>query len=166
MATEIEFKRVDLGDDVVFEGEIEDGNRFVFGKYSFQSITYIGEFNKESEMEGFGKLSIETNDVKIIYVGTFKGKGSNGLPLLNGHGTTYYFYSSTAPKELTELSGGVKYEEGKFVDNKLHGQGTLYYNDGSKYEGGFVHRKMHGKGIFTGTDGKTSIREYDNGRSI
>jgi len=162
MAMEIEFKRVDLGDGVVYEGEIENGKRFVFGKYSFQKITYIGEFNEESDMEGIGKLSIETEEVKIVYVGTFKGKGPNGLPLLNGYGATYMFFNGPRPKEIGEL----KYEEGKYVDNQLHGQGIMYYNDGGKYEGEFAYGKMHGKGIRTYADGTTTPREYDNGRSI
>jgi hypothetical protein len=162
MSKEIEFKRADLGDGVVYEGEIENGSRFVFGKYSFQKITYIGEYNEESDMEGIGKLSVETEKAKIIHIGTFKGKGSNGLPLLNGYGSTQIIFNGPTPKDI----GDIKYEEGKYVDNELHGQGTIHYNDGGKYEGGFSHGQMHGKGIRTQADGTTTSREYDNGRSI
>lgn len=163
MANEIEFKRIDLGDGVVYEGEIGNGNRFIFGKYSFQKITYIGEYNQESEMEGIGKLSLENGGAKIIRIGTFKGKQPNGLPFLNGYGVTHFF-NIPQSKEMAELNGGIKCEEGKYVNNQLHGQGTIYYNDGSKYEGGFAHGKMHGKGIRTQVDGTTISREYDNGK--
>jgi len=160
---EIEFKRVDLGDGVVYEGEIENGTRFVYGKYSFQGITYIGEFNEESDMEGIGKLSIEKDGfVAMIKVGTFKGKAPNGLPLLNGYGAVYFFFNGPRPKEI----GEIKYQEGKCVNDEFHGQGTIHYNDGGKYEGGFSHGRMHGKGIRTNADGTTISREYDNGKFI
>jgi len=171
MNKEIEFKRVDLGDGVVYEGEIENGTRFVFGKYSLPNITYIGEFNEESDMEGIGKLTTEYTDglfTSIVNVGTFKGKTPNGFPLLNGYGADYYFLNSNSPdfEKATELNGGIKYQEGKFVDGNLHGQGTIYYNDGGKYEGGVAHGKMHGKGRKTQADGTTVLREYDNGRAL
>jgi len=165
MSDDFEFKRVDLGNGVIYEGEIENGNRFVFGKYSLPNITYIGEFNEESDMEGIGKLSITTKDGKIIRSGIFKGKAPNGLPLLNGSGTTYYFLSNI-PKEMLELNGGIKYEEGLYLNNQLHGQAAIYYNDGSKYEGEFSHGKMHGKGKKINSDGSIITREYDNGRAI
>jgi len=165
MAGEITFKRVDLGDGVVYEGEIEDGKRFVFGKYSFQVVTYIGEFNHESGMEGMGKLTLEKKDGKMIYVGTFKGAAPNGLPLLNGYGARH-FLNIAEPEEFKNLNGGIKYDEGKFVDDELHGQGAIYYNDGSKYEGGFAHGRMHGKGTVTKADGTTFSVEYDNGKQL
>jgi len=166
MAGEITFKRVDLGDGDFFEGEIENGKRFVFGKYSTQGITYIGEFNENSDMEGMGKLILETKNGKMVHVGTFKGTTQNGLPQLNGYGAIHSFLNSAEPEEFKNLNGGIKYEEGKFVDNKLHGQGTIYYNDGGKYEGEFAGGRMHGKGIKTNADGTTASREYNNGRAI
>jgi len=164
MAGEITFKRVDLGDGVVYEGEMENGKRFVFGKYSCPGLTYIGEFNENSDMEGMGKLTIETGGNIVVRVGTFKGVAQNGLPLLNGYGTLYT--NIPEPEEAIKANGGTKYVEGKFVDSKQHGQGTIYYNDGGKYEGGFAHGRMHGKGIRTYADGTIASREYDNGKAI
>ncbi|MCL2186139.1 MAG: hypothetical protein FWB86_09855 [Treponema sp.] len=158
----IEFKRVDLGDGVVYEGEIENGKRFVFGKYSQGTVTYIGEFNEESDMEGIGKLTLDNEELQLVSVGTFKGIGSNGLPILNGYGAIYYFFKGPKPKEV----GDIKFEEGKFVDGQLHGQGIIHYDDGGKYEGGFANGRMHGKGIRTNADGITTSREYDNGKFI
>lgn len=159
---EIEFKRVDLGNGVIYEGEIENGSRFVFGKYSFQQITYIGEYNEESDKEGIGKLTIDMGDKKVVTVGIFKGKAPNGLPMLNGYGATY-FYNFPVTSEDT---GGIKYQEGKYVNDELHGQGTTYYNNGGKYEGGFAHGRFHGKGVRTQADGTTTLREYDNGKVV
>jgi len=165
MPGEITFKRVDLGDGVIYEGEIENGDRFVFGKYSFQGITYIGEFSQDSDMEGMGKLTVETKDGKMVFIGTFKGTTQNGLPQLNGYGAKHYFLNIAFPKKFEGMPG-IKYEEGKFVDGELHGQGILHYEDGGKYEGGFAQGRMHGKGIRTDADGTTTAREYNNGRAL
>jgi len=169
MAGEITFKREELGNGFVYEGEIENGKRFVFGKFSGPGITYIGEFNQNSDMEGMGKLTLETEDGEIVKVGTFKGTSQNGLPLLNGFGVIHYFWNSAKQEEIEKLfgkGGGVKYQEGKFVDDEQHGQGATYHNDGGKYEGEFAHNRMHGKGIITNPDGTTFPIEYNNGKAI
>ena len=52
---------------------------------------------------------------------------------------------------------------GKFKDDKLHGEGTLFYPDGKKYEGEFVNGKRHGKGTFTYSDGSAYIGSFNSG---
>ncbi len=159
MDKKIEFKREDLGDGVIYEGEIENGSRFVFGKYSFQDISYIGEFNEESDMEGMGKLSIQVSDdgKRMIHTGEFKGKGENGLPLLNGYGEVYFIESSGKI---------VKQFEGQFVDGKQHGQGKTYFEDGAIYTGEFEHGILHGKGTLLTSDGKILLVKYENGKAV
>jgi len=163
MAEEITFKREELGDGVVYEGELDNEGRFVYGKYSCPGLTYIGEFNQNSDIEGMGKLTVETENGQIVYVGTFKGAAQNGLPQLNGYGAIHYFLNVALPEEFKGMAG-IKYEEGKFVNSSLHGQGTIHYEDGGKYEGEFDHGRMHGKGIKTDADGTITSREYNNGK--
>jgi len=164
MAEGITFERVDLGEGVVYEGEIENGETFLFGKCSFQGCTYIGEFN-QNRMEGIGKMTLENENGKIVSVGTFKSSPQNGMPQLNGYGNVHFFVNNE-PEEFIKANGGTKSHEGQFVDGELHGQGTIYYKDGGKYEGGFVHGRMHGKGIRTKADGTSVSREYNNGRAL
>jgi hypothetical protein len=154
MADEITFKRVDLGDGVVFEGEILNGTQFVYGKYSAPKVTYIGEFDKNSDMEGMGKLTLVPDGQTIIVkVGTFRGKGANGLPLLNGIGKEYF-------------NGRLRFA-GMYVDGEQHGFGVSYREDGSKqYEGKFAHGRFHGKGVLTKEDGTTVKVEYENGKTV
>jgi len=67
---------------------------------------------------------------------------------------------------ILKNNNGLKYQEGKYVDYELHGQGINYYNNGGKYEGGFAHGRFHGKGIRTQADGTTASREYNNGKVV
>ena len=50
---------------------------------------------------------------------------------------------------------GEKYE-GMFVNNKLHGQGTLTYANGDKYIGSWNSNKFHGQGSYTFYNGAKS----------
>jgi hypothetical protein len=152
MSDEITFKRADLGDGVIYEGEILNEARFVYGKYSFQGITYIGEFDENSDMAGMGKLTIKNGKNILVSIGIFKGKGTNGLPLLNGIGTRYM--------------NGHLHQTGMFVDDNQHGYGTTYFEDGTKYEGEFAHGRLHGKGVLTKVDGKSFGVVYENGKAV
>ena len=44
---------------------------------------------------------------------------------------------------LTDIGNGFKYS-GEWLDNKIDGNGTLYYPDGSKYSGVFLNGMPHG----------------------
>jgi hypothetical protein len=153
MADEITFKRVDLGDGVIFEGEILNGTRFVYGKYSAPKVTYIGEFDENSDMAGMGKLTLSPDGQTIVNIGTFRGKAANGLPLLNGIGEKYF--------------NGRLLFVGMFVNGEQQGFGISYRDDGSKqYEGEFAHGRFHGKGVLTKEDGTTAKVEYENGKVV
>ena len=39
------------------------------------------------------------------------------------------------------------------MDNKFHGQGTITYSNGNKYDGQFENDRFHGHGTFTSADG-------------
>ena len=43
--------------------------------------------------------------------------------------------------------------EGEWVDDKINGQGTLWYADGDQYQGEWRDGKMHGRGTYTYADG-------------
>jgi hypothetical protein len=51
-----------------------------------------------------------------------------------------------------------------FENDKLHGQGTFYYPDGTKYVGEFLNGKRHGKGTFTYQDGTAFVGTFKAGK--
>ena len=55
-------------------------------------------------------------------------------------------------------------EENTTENDKLDGEGSLYYPDGKKYEGGFLNGKRHGEGIFTYPDGTAYIGKFLAGK--
>jgi hypothetical protein len=172
MADEITFKRIDLGDGDVYEGELLNGKHFAFGKYSFPNgATYIGEFDKNSDVAGMGRLTIEHSGITHVHSGTFKGKSPNGVPLLNGIGAKYVNGSlfQTGMFVDGELNGfgseyfenGRLYKTGMFVDGKLHGYGISYSSVG-KFEGQHVQGR-YSKGVFTDADGTSFTVEFKEG---
>jgi hypothetical protein len=55
------------------------------------------------------------------------------------------------------------YNGDKDTDGNKHGQGTLTFSDGGKYEGEWQHDKKHGQGTFTYANGDTYVGEYRQG---
>jgi hypothetical protein len=55
------------------------------------------------------------------------------------------------------------YNGDKDTDGNKHGQGTLTFPDGRKYEGEWQHDKKHGKGTFTYANGDAYVGEYRQG---
>jgi len=51
---------------------------------------------------------------------------------------------------------------GDYSDYLFHGQGTLIWKNGDKYEGDFWHSEMHGFGTFSYNDGSKYIGEFKN----
>ena len=46
----------------------------------------------------------------------------------------------------------------------MHGEGSLYYPDGKKYEGEFLNGKRHGEGTFTYPDGTAFVGKFIEGQ--
>ncbi len=46
------------------------------------------------------------------------------------------------------------------LDGKYHGQGTMTYSGGAKYEGDWKHGKRHGQGTYTWSDGVKYVGEW------
>ena len=60
------------------------------------------------------------------------------------------------------FSDGTKYEE-EWKDGKEHGQGTLTKPNGDKYVGEFKDGKQDGQGTYTHSDGKKYVGEWKDG---
>ena len=55
---------------------------------------------------------------------------------------------------------------GEWENEKMHGQGTFTFADGSQYKGDFENSKETGRGIFTYPDGRTYEPLPDDGSLI
>ena len=52
------------------------------------------------------------------------------------------------------------------MNNKKHGYGELYWNDGRCFRGKWRDNKMHGFGIVTNRDGQSKKGEWVNGKLL
>jgi len=68
----------------------------------------------------------------------------------NGFATQYY------QKEKKKYVGHWK-------DNLYHGQGTIFYADGSRFEGNFVEGDKHGPGKYVDVEGDEFDEEWEHG---
>jgi len=53
---------------------------------------------------------------------------------------------------------------GEWKDGKTHGQGTMNFPNGLKYEGEFKDGKGNGQGTLTWSDGKKYVGEWKKGK--
>ncbi|XP_077957896.1 MORN repeat-containing protein 2 isoform X4 [Gasterosteus aculeatus] len=62
-------------------------------------------------------------------------------------------------------AGGVIYT-GEWLEDKMHGRGTMQHPSGALYEGEFKDNMYHGKGTYTFPDGSTYKGWMATGRSL
>ena len=127
-------------------------------------IFYHGEFNKNDEREGVGKMVIiNSKNERIYYHGIWQKD-----ELIEG--VIYYPNNSTYRGTIKNLlkNGKGKYitekeaYEGDFKDDKKDGEGLLTYKDGVEYNGHFKQDKLNGKGEMTWPDGTYYSGEFCN----
>jgi len=53
-----------------------------------------------------------------------------------------------------------------FKDGQRHGQGTLFYSSGARYEGQWQHGKKHGQGVYQFEDGSVFTGEFAEDRPV
>ena len=61
------------------------------------------------------------------------------------------------------FNNGDKYV-GSFVNDRMQGQGTYYYNNGNRYEGEWKEDKKHGQGVFYWANGDKYVGSFVNDR--
>ncbi len=136
---------------------LSDSVRFANGSF------YTGGFDKQGQLDGFGKLTWSNGDQYEgqFVAGLFQGKGkfiSVGVSLYEGEFSQGYM----SGKGLLVYGNGVRYE-GEFKKNNFEGNGKLTHGDGSVYEGTFHSSAMTGTGKWIYSDKSTYIGEVKNG---
>lgn len=88
----------------------------------------------------------------------------DGYKMVNGGGQSSQ--KSSGKTKSTTLNGYNTKEysdgtyKGNFRNGKMHGQGTMIFNNGNKYVGNFVEGHMCGKGTFTYSNGDKYTGEF------
>eukprot|EP00760_Papus_ankaliazontas_P035040 PhM_4_TR7593/c0_g1_i1/m.47613 len=163
-----------------YEGAFVRGEMHGLGALSTLSFYYNGEFVR-GQMTGKGSKTWHSDEA--VYEGQFvDGKR-------HGHGRTYYPRTQSCyigDYSDDKRSGWGKYKvvatpesdtggsptttrlvvlmyEGEHQNGKRHGQGKIFYGDGSSYEGEFRHNKSDGHGVFKWSDGRSFVGEFVKG---
>ncbi|MBQ9637635.1 MAG: hypothetical protein IJV36_07085 [Prevotella sp.] len=123
------------------------------------------------------KLNLSTGAAKrevVIDGNRYEGEIVDGKP--HGKGTMY-FASSDANKRrsyegnwangLMEGNGTMTWQNdskyvGDWSNNQQNGTGVLYYSNGRRYEGNFRNGVKHGQGTFIWTNGEKYIGNWDD----
>jgi len=163
-------------DKLFFEGSSKLGFPHGYGKeYCYDETLYFEGNYKFGIRNGKG-INFYENGIRL-----YEGEWLNGLR--NGQGTSYY-ENGNKPYEgdlQNNLPNGIVifdengirlYEgelyEGEWLNDKYHGQGTSYYENGNiQYEGEWINDLPHGKGSSYESNG---IKQYEgewlNGKFI
>ncbi len=65
---------------------------------------------------------------------------------------------------VTNFQQGDDIITGQLIDGQCHGQCTVIYGNGNRYEGSFYYGKFHGKGTFTWASGECYSGDYVYGK--
>ncbi|KAL9645910.1 hypothetical protein ABK040_001019 [Willaertia magna] len=134
-----------------YKGEIKDGLRHGFGKFTCCSINgknnkskYIGQWF-EGKRHGKGILfySINSNNNNTNTSITINSKNNHSINNNNS------------------INGNIERYEGEFKNNKRDGYGIMYYKSGSYYEGNWSKNLREGKGKMYWTNDPMEIYDGD-----
>lgn len=116
---------------------------------------YQGKW-KDGLMHGEGKSYWPLDNYEEIYEGSWR-EGE-----LDGEGKLYWMLPSHYYIEDDDL---ILYYHGNFENDKKHGPGTSYYDDGTiKYQGDWIDDQYHGKGTLYNEDGIVLYEgDFENG---
>lgn len=160
-----EKKTITYQDGSVYTGDVLDGKRVGWGKYTFSGGVYEGEWANDV-FHGHGKLTASDNSY------TYEGDFADAL--FHGHGrmtwANGYIYDGDWQLGKRAGQGKLIFPNGKssytgsFVDGRFHGMGRFTLWDGEYYEGEFQEDKspVYGRRIYS--DGKVYEGQLQDGR--
>jgi len=151
-------------------------------KYNKYILCFKGTLNKYGFLEGQNSCFVQGETIKEYIVGYFTNGKPSGilnayiatssnkhLPLRERQPVYVGEYDTDFNRALGKSynqNGKVEYDGEWGSDNKPHGYGEFFYNDGTKYKGGFKNGKKHGKGTFTYLNGKMTTGRYEDDRKV
>ncbi len=147
-------------DGSIYRGNFTSNKPSGWGEYNYYNgDQYIGEF-KRGLREGKGTLRFSSgsdlsgfwmedefigdNTYNSKQVGCIKGDCKNGEGI--------YIFSDRQGRYV-----------GTFLDGKPHGEGTVFYRDGSRYKGQLDQGAINGYGVLYHSNGRKSEGYWNNG---
>ena len=140
-------------DEVIYEGNLNNGLYHGNGKLIENNLIYIGDF-EQGKKHGKGKLYYLNNN-KLLYEGDFNNDKKDGMGIeYSDDGSEY---TGGFKDNIRNGTGSLKnsngtYFEGEFCNGIIKGQGSLFWNSNKYYIGEFLDGKLHGYGKFTQND--------------
>jgi len=168
-------EKVNLGNGIVFEGELKNGKPYGEGKMyyvdgndSFKDGSYAFGFFDDVIINGKVNYLYHSG---LIYKGDIKNATKEGKGYLEANGVIYegdFLDGYPSGKGVMKVNGMVM--EGDFDKFQLNGKGKITYPTGDVHEGDFVNGKREGYGKTIYADGKIYEGEYKddvyNGKAI
>lgn len=169
-------------DGFIYSGEWKNGKREGLGVLSWKDISkYIGNFS-ENEVNGFGILYLENEDIYQGYLRKGKADGIGRYQKKESMYEGYWYndkqnifgiekwpkgshYIGEFHKGNKEGIGVLNFEgngiyEGEFKGGSFNGFGSFFFKDGRKYQGMWKNNKKHGFGKITWPDFQTFEGEF------
>ena len=171
-----------------YKNSVENKTIKIFDDDNGKEIFYHGEFNKEGEKNGIGKMIIINEDnEKLFYQGIWeqdilnKGniyymdgaeyKGEINNYLREGHGkyiSDLETYDGDWKGDQKDGKGEIIYKDGTkyngdFRNNKFNGKGEIKWKDGTYYKGQFLNNTLHGKGYLKGSNNHLYSGGFEKG---
>jgi hypothetical protein len=138
----------------------------------FVTFTIFSEGLTKRQKTGFGKRTFAPFDEHL------EGEFVNGRA--NGAGKEWFGPKSRSPGQIyvgdfvedmmhgngtLTLESGQCYK-GEFSKNEYHGRGEAILPNGDTYEGDFVNGEKHGFGVYTFSDGRIESGQFERGKFI
>eukprot|EP01125_Pyxidicula_operculata_P017353 TRINITY_DN6074_c0_g2_i1.p1 TRINITY_DN6074_c0_g2~~TRINITY_DN6074_c0_g2_i1.p1 ORF type:complete len:1111 (-),score=275.22 TRINITY_DN6074_c0_g2_i1:73-3264(-) len=163
------FGRREYADGTVYQGDWEDGSRTGKGKCAFPRDAYYDGDWKHDRFHGEGEYREEDGVVykgNWIY-GTKQGKGQYIFP----SGARYVGYVNNGKFHKTgkfegEVGDMIQSYDGEWSNGRIHGKGTLTFENGDVYEGGFNNNNYHGEGTYRFANGTILDTKWDMGSIV
>jgi hypothetical protein len=121
----------------------------------FESSTRLNYLDHSLEIEKYIAKIVESNQITSETL-TNALKSAEG-PFLDDQNRMYYgstLDQRKSGKGLLIFKNENHVYFGDFLNNQVHGQGSIYYGDGGTYHGGFKENKADGKGKYSGPGGE------------
>ena len=123
----------------VYEGDVLNGKRHGVGKMTFETDSYIGEW-EDNMKSGFGVRTLQ-----------------------DGTRTTGSWQEDNVSGYCVQIGSDGHRLLGQMKSNKLDGMGVVLYSDGKIYLGEWIEHTKSGFGALIYEDGTTEIGVFENG---
>lgn len=151
--------KVSYANGDLYEGEVQDNKREGFGTFSSGDFSYEGDWEND-KCSGFGEATFAKG---WFYSGNWLDNVFEGHGVLNAGDFRYSGNWSKGKKNGfgTLLLGSSKFV-GQFKNDRINGEGEMFYANGDYYEGDWKDSRHEGYGEYTWVDGSCYFGKWED----